>query len=186
MAGFGLQLVRSAGMEGFTGNTFEFPIDPTNTNPIFTGDAVNLAATGFLQEATGGANNNDFDILGTFMGCHFVDAEGGVKFRRVWSGEAGATEIMGQVAIPAHHSHFFIRGTEGATYTRANTVGKRFGLTFAAGRAAYGDSAMTMAAVTATTGPLLVRGLAPYPGNVFGGDEPPIFEVVIARQQAAA
>lgn len=185
MAGFGMQLVRSAGMEGFTGNTFHYPIDPADTNPIFTGDPVAFGANGFVREATGGADNDDFDILGTFMGCYYVDAEGGMKFRQVWTGEAGASEIMAYVAIPSHHSHFRIKGAAGATYTRANTVGKRFGIDFNPGRMIYGESGAALAAAASATGPLLVRGLYAYPGNTWDSEEP-IFEVVIARQQAAA
>ena len=36
MAANGLRIRRSQGMEGFTANTAEFPIDPANTDPIET------------------------------------------------------------------------------------------------------------------------------------------------------
>lgn len=184
MAGFGIRLVRSAGMEGFTGNTFHFPVNPANTGPIFTGDPVRFDAAGFIVEASGGADNNDFDILGTFMGCQYVDANGGVVFSPVWPGGAGATEIMAYVAM-APHSLYIIKGEAGATYTRANTVGKRFGVSYAPGRLMYGESGVTLGAVTAATGPLIVQGLARFPDNTWDSEEP-IFEVSIMRPQGSA
>lgn len=183
MAGFGIRLVRSAGMEGYTGNSFEFPIDPANTNPIFTGDPVALSAAGYVEEASGGADNNDFSILGTFNGVRFVDAEGGYKFRQFWSGNAGASEVYATVSMPAH-GLYHIKGAAGAGYTRANTVGKRFGVTYDTGRTAYGESGISMGSASAATGPLLVRGLADLPNNTWDSEEP-IFEVAIVRPQGA-
>ena len=184
MAGFGMRLVRSAGMEGFTGNLNEYLIDPANTNPIFTNDLVALSAGGYLQEATGASDNNDFDLIGVFAGCHYVDAEGGVKFRQVWSGEAGASEIKAQVAgVP--HSRFYIKGDAATDYTLANTVGKRFGVKYAAGTTMYGESRLTLGAAVSATGPLFVHRLAPLPDNSWDSDEP-IFEVGVVRYQGAA
>lgn len=184
MAGFGIRLVRSAGMEGITGNLNDFAIDPANTNPIFTGDPVLIGATGFAQEATGGANNNDFDIWGVFMGCSYVDAEGSIRFRHFWNGVAGSTEVRAHVAMPPH-SVFYIKGTAGTTYTRAGTVGKRFGVVYAAGSTLYGDSRISLGTATAATGPLVVHRLADLPGNTFDIDEP-VFEVSVVRQQGAS
>jgi hypothetical protein len=184
MAGYGARLVRSAGMEGYTGNTFNYPIDPANSNPIFWGDFVRLNASGYLEEASGGADNNDFDIMGTSVGCSYTDGEGSVKFRQFWGGEAGASGIVGKVAMPGH-SRLYIKGAAGATYTRANTIGRRFGVTYEVGSPQYGDSRIALGATSATTGPLLVVGLAELPGNSWDSEEP-IFEVVIARPQAGS
>lgn len=181
MAGFGIRLVRSAGMEGYTGNFNEFSIDPANTDPIFTGDPVLMNATGFVEEATGAADNADFDIWGIFMGCRYVDAEGSIKFRQFWSGEAGASLIKAHVAMPPH-GMFYIKGEAGVTYTQANTIGRRFGVNYAAGSTRYGDSRITLGDAAAATGPLLVHRLADLPGNSWQSAEP-VFEVAIVRPE---
>jgi hypothetical protein len=182
MAGFGLRLAKSQGMEGYTGNLIEFDVDPANTDPIFTGDVVTFAG-GFVQEATEGgtiASQNDFSILGVFMGCRFVDADGGFEFKNQWNGGAGRSDIKATVAVPAH-GMFWIKGQAGATYTQAD-IGTRKGVLYNVGSTQYGDSRMTLGAPGASvaTGPLIVHRLAPLPGNTFASDEP-IFEVSVAR-----
>lgn len=179
MKGFGLRLVRSQGMEGYTGNLNTFPIDPGNTNPIFTGDPVAMAATGFTEEATGAADSDDFDIWGIFMGCQYVDSDGSIEFRQHWDGGAGRENIMAHIAQPPH-GIFHIRGKAGTTYTQAGTIGKRFGVSYVAGSTKTGDSAITLGAATAATGPLIVHRLADLPNNDWSADMP-VFEVSIAR-----
>lgn len=183
MAGYGLRLARSQGQEGFTGNLAEFAISPSNTAAIFAGDPVVLSS-GFLVEATGAANNNDFAILGVFTGCRYVEADGSIKFRPFWDGAAGRSNIMASVALPTN-GVFQIYGKAGTTYTQA-AIGARYGLTYGAGSTVYGDSRSTLgAAAAATTGPLIVQGLAKYPGNVIGMDQP-VFEVTVVRPVLSA
>lgn len=179
MAGFGLRLVRSQGMEGYTGNNNEFLIDPANTNPIFTGDLVAMDNSGFVEEATGGASSDDLDIWGVFAGCRYIDSDGSVEYRSFWDGGAGRTEAKAIVALPPH-GVFHIRGKAGTVYTRANTIGKRFGVTYVAGIPMYGDSGVTLGAAAAAAGPLIVHGLVDEPGNDWSSDQPK-FEVTIAR-----
>ena len=181
MAGKGLRLVRSQGMEGITGNLNEFDIDPSNTNPIFTGDVVNLGATGYVKEAAGAAANDDFNILGVFMGCRFVNASGDYEFKSFWDGAAGKTRCVAHVALPSGAT-FLIRGKAGVAYTRATVIGKRFGVHYVAGSTMYGDSRVTLGAATAATGPLLVHRVIDLPKNSFAENEP-WFEVAIVRSQ---
>jgi hypothetical protein len=181
MAGMGLRLVRSQGMEGISGNLNEFDIDPTNSNPIFTGDVVAFDGNGFVEEATGAAANDDFDILGVFMGCRYVDADGDYEFRNHWDGAANRVNVVAHVAVPPH-SMFWIRGAAGTTYTRAATLGKRFGVVYNAGTPLYGDSRLTLGAAAAATGPLLIHRLVDLPNNTFDSDEP-WFECSIVRPQ---
>lgn len=183
MAGFGLRLVRSQGMEGYSGNLFEYPISPANTSPIFTGDVVALNA-GFVREATlgGTAAQNDIPILGVFAGCRYIDDDGSYVFKNQWNGGAGRSEIFGHIAIPPV-GLFFIRGAAGQVYTQAD-IGTRKGVLWNAGSVKYGDSRLTLGAAGASvaTGPLFVHRLAQLPGNTFASPEP-IFEVSIIRQQ---
>lgn len=181
MAGFGLKIVRSQGPEGYVGNTAEYEIDPTNTSSIFTGDPVKLDANGFVIEATGAAANDSFDILGVFVGCQYVGADGSYRFRNRWDGAPGGSLIRAMVALPPV-GMFAIRGAAGTNYTRANTVGERYGMIYGAGSTIYGDSRSTLAAAAAATGPLLIHGLAQIPGNVYGNGAP-TFICSIARPQ---
>jgi hypothetical protein len=172
----GLRFLRSAGMEGSTGNLREFQISSANTNPIFTGDLVALNS-GLLVEATGAANNNDFTALGVFQGCRYVDADGSIKYQNYWDGVAGRTNIVGFVALAAGAS-FLIKGQDGATYTQAD-IGRRKGVIYAAGVPRTGMSGVTLGAPGANvaTGPLLVLSRVDIP------DEGSWFEVALVRDQ---
>jgi hypothetical protein len=167
-------------MEGSTGNLHDFPINPANTDPIYWGDLVNFNG-GYVEEATGAANNNDFDILGVFQGCKYVEAGGSFRFARMWNGQVGATQIMAQIALPAGAT-FLIRGTDGQTYTAAD-IGRRKGVVYAAGVPATGQSRVTLGAAGATvaTGPLRVLGQVDLPDGIPDASLAPWFEVAIIR-----
>ena len=183
MAGFGLRIARSMGMEGFTGNTFEYPIDPENTNLIFSGDPVILNG-GFMEEVSGNTPGaiTPGPILGAFSGCRYVAANGDYEFERYWDGGAGRAEIFGMVSMPAH-SRFYVKGTSGVDYQQA-LVNSRFALNYADGSPQYGDSRVSLGAVDAS-GAAQLHGLAPLPNNVWGTDEP-ILEISIVAQQGSA
>lgn len=184
MPGFGLRLARQQGMEGYSGNLTEFWIDPTNTAPIFTGDPVVLNG-GFIEEASGAADNDDFDILGVFAGCHFTDVDGSKRFRQYWDGGAGRSNIRASIILPGGQL-FYIKGRAGTTYVAATAIGARFGIDYTAGSTVYGDSRITLGAAAApVTGPLVVHRVVDLPGNVIGGVQP-VFEVAIIRQQLTA
>ena len=180
MAGFGLKIIRSRGMEGYFGNQTEYDISPANTGAIFAGDLVRLNG-GFIVEATGAANNDDFSPLGVFLGCRYVASDGSFEYKRFWDGGAGRTDIRAMVAVPDGVT-FLIKGNPGGTYTQANTIGARFGVTYAAGSTVYGDSRVRLGTASAGTGPLLVHRLVDAPRNAFGVSEP-LFEVTFARTQ---
>lgn len=185
MAGFGLRIARSMGMEGFTGNTFEYPIDPANTNLIFSGDPVILNG-GFLEEASGNIPGNitpSAPIMGSFAGCRYVAANGDYRFERFWDGSAGNTEVLGQVSMPPH-SRYYVKGAA-ATNFQPTDVGNRFELFYNAGAPAYGDSRVSLGQAAPTTGVAQLHGLAPLPGNQWGSDEP-ILEISIVLQQGSA
>jgi hypothetical protein len=172
----GLRFLRSAGMEGSTGNLREFVIDPGNTGAIHTGDLVRLAS-GLVVEASGASNNNDFAVLGVFQGCKYVEPDGSIKYQNRWDGVAGRTNIVAFVAVPTGCT-FLIRGTTGQSYTQAD-IGVRKGIIWAAGNALTGQSGITLGAAGATvgTGPLLVQS------EVSLGDGRRWFEVSVVRDQ---
>lgn len=174
--GMGFRHCRSMGMEGSSGGLQEFMISPSNTNAIFTGDLVKITA-GFVVEASGAATGADFEVLGVFMGCRYVDADGSFRHRQYWDGGAGRTDIYAQVSVPTG-STFMVPGNGGA-YTQAD-IGTRKGIIYAAGNAATGFSNVTLGAPGATiaTGPLKVLRLLSDidPAGTY-------FEVAIARSQ---
>lgn len=174
MAGFGLRLARSQGMEGFTGNLFEFNISPTNADAIYTGDPVALSG-GFLVASTTAAAA----FLGVFMGCRYEDSNGDYKFERYWDGGANRTNVKAHVAMPSH-GMFYIKGTAGVDFQPATSVGAAHPFTFVAGDPRYGDSRTTLAGPAA--GPVIVHRLADLPGNAWGTGEP-ILEVSANLQQ---
>lgn len=174
MAGFGLRLARSQGMEGFTGNLFEFTIDAANANAIFTGDPVVLNG-GNVEVAAAGAN----PILGVFMGCRYVDNDGDYDFKRFWDGATGRSDIKAHVAMPPH-SMFWIKGDAGVDFQPATSVGAAHPLVLAAGSTQYGDSRAALGAPGA--GPLIVHRIVELPNNVWGTDEP-ILEVSVNLHQ---
>jgi hypothetical protein len=183
MAGFGLRIARSMGMEGFTGNTFEYPIDAANANTIFHGDPVILNA-GALEEPSGNTPGpiTAGPIVGSFAGCRYVDADGSYEFKRHWDGGAGRSEIWGAVSMPPH-ARFLVRGVAGTDY-QPDDVGGRFLLNYVAGNAKYGDSRVVLGAADAA-GPVQLQGLAKLPGNNWGSDEP-ILEVSVVLQANSA
>lgn len=172
----GMRFLRSTGMEGSTGNLHEFPLDPGNTDPIFTGDLVALNA-GMVEEASGGASSNNFSVLGVFQGVKYVDADGSFKFEQYWSGGAGRTEIKALVAVPAGNT-FLIQGDGVSTYTDSD-IGTRKGIVYAAGNPNTGQSNIVLGAAGATvaTGPLIVRKKIDF------ADGKDWFEVSVVRDQ---
>jgi hypothetical protein len=178
MAGFGLKLGRSQGMEGFTGNTNEFSISPAYTGKIYSGDVVALVS-GFVEEASGNTPGAIAEpILGVFIGCRFVGADGSYEFRNQWDGGAGRSNAIAMVAMPPV-MNFYAKLSAPAT---AAAVGTRRALTYVAGSVQYGDSRVLVGAVNAA-GPVLIQRLAPFPGNDWT-DAEPIVEVSIVAQQA--
>lgn len=179
MAGFGFKLGRSQGMEGFTGNLNEFPIDPADTNSIFTGDPVILTAAGVVTEASGNSAGDlaAAPVLGIFMGCRYVDVDGDYEFRNFWDGNTGRSNVVAHVALPPHQL-YYVKMTAAATQA---AVGTRRLINYAAGSTQYGDSRVRLGAVNAA-GPFLIHRLAPLPGNAWTNAEPIVEAACVAQQ----
>ena len=183
MAGIGMMLVRSQGMEGSTGNLAEFLISPDYAGLIAWNDPVRLNA-GFVEEATGHADNNDVEVLGVFHGVQYVGADGGFHFDRVWDGGAGRSNIRASIALPTGQ-FFHIKGKAGVVYTQA-AIGARYGFDYAPADLMYGISRTALGAAPAATGPLKVVRFIPTATAPGIGDDEPTFEVSLVRQQLTA
>lgn len=189
MAGNGLRHGRSQGMDGYTGNLAEFPINPANTDTIFMGDAVVLNA-GYIEEASSNVAGDlaAGPILGVFMGYRNKASQARIgandtPFAQHWSGAPNIADPVAHVALPAH-STFIIKGSAGSTYAQAD-VGKRYLIKYAAGNPNTGQSRISLGAVNAA-GPLQLHRLVDLPGNSWGSAEPLLEVVVVAQQGTAA
>ena len=86
----GFKALRHSG--GGNQRLFEYAIDPANTTTIWNGDMVILNAGNVEQAATNTA------MIGTFLGCMFVNARGEQKFSPYWDGVANQTECKAIVS----------------------------------------------------------------------------------------
>lgn len=179
MAANGLRIAKSQGMEGFTGNTSNYPISTSNTNPIFVGDPVVLSG-GYCQAATSASAA----ILGVFMGWEDtgVTTPYGSKsknYSRHWSATSGASanKPMAKVAIPPN-GMFWIYGDGPMTATAS--IGAAHAFTIAAGNTQFGDSRWSLAA-TPAAGPVIVHRLVEQPGNAWSSATP-LVEVSVNLQ----
>jgi hypothetical protein len=191
MAGFGLRIAKSQGMEGFTGNTSNFPIDTATVTPIFVGDPV-ILSNGAIVDAAGGNPGllAAAPILGVFAGWEDTGptAEYGVSegpYKRHWSAASGASanKPQAKVAMPPH-SLFWAKGDATIDWSSAFAPGMRAGIFYAAGSAQFGDSRVTIA--PQASGPLQIHRLVDMPGNTIGNTTEPVFECTILLQQGTA
>jgi hypothetical protein len=162
-------------MEGTTGNLHDHKIAASNTKPIYWGDPVNLNG-GYVQEASGAASGANFDILGVFQGCFYEEADGTMKFARMWDGLAGRTNIRAQIAYPSG-STFLIAGDPAGGYDDSD-IGTRKGVIYAAGtKTGFSQTVLGAHGATVATGPLMVIQKVDLPEK---GD---YFEVAVVRSQ---
>jgi hypothetical protein len=120
MAGTGFWIARSQGVEGMCGNLRDFPINPSNSTPIYHGDLVTLNG-GYVEAAS---ETPGTKYLGIFWGGKYVSPEGSVEYMRWWDGGANRTEIMAQIAVLPAGATALVKGEEGANYTEAD-IGMR-------------------------------------------------------------
>lgn len=187
MAGFGLRIAKSQGMEGFTGNSQQFPLDPAYADKIFVGDPVILNGGNVESVANAAGPVTAAPILGVFSGweetspvaAYGSDSNG---FNRYWTGASGAKAPVATVILPPH-SLFWIAGDAGQAWD-ATLVGGRLGLQYAAGSDQFGDSRVT--AITQAGGPLQLHRLVTQPGNAWGNANPLLEVSVVLHQGTAA
>jgi hypothetical protein len=184
-------------MEGSTGNHEDFPIDPANTGPIFTGDPVVISdgaiypgAAGTIAEITAGGavdavpgGGSQGPVVGIFRGVKFVDSNGDIEYRQFWDGLAGRSEIKAQVSRPPHRTFTARMNPATGPYTGA-AVGTRVAVTYGAGNPATGDSASYPPPTS--NGGFIVNGLADFPGNSWDVEDPIVEVVAVAQALSAA
>jgi len=72
---------------------FEYAIDPANTTEIWNGDMISLNGGNVEQGLAA-----DTDLIGTFLGCMFVNARGEQRFSPYWDGVANQTDAKAIVS----------------------------------------------------------------------------------------
>lgn len=176
MPGMGFRLGRSMGMEGSTGNLRDYPIASGYTTALFRGDLCTLNG-GNVQVTDGGAGDK---VLGIFWGCKYVGPDGSVTFSPYWSGVAGNSEAMAQVAILPAGATALVKGADGATYAAADIGTRKAANVSVAGDPQSGMSRQALGAPGATvaTAALIVLG------RVDLGDGSDWFEVAVAADNA--
>ena len=143
----GFRLTRSLdGKEGYTGSLNEYPIDPTNSTPIFNGDPVRFSG-GYIVACA--ANE---DMIGVFNGCHFTDPGVNRKiFANHWSGGTGRTGVMAHISQDPHMTYNCIWDI--AQKVPAQTdMGAPVDIVYTAGNATTGDSAVMVGAAKGGAG----------------------------------
>lgn len=143
---------------------------------IYTGDPVNLTATGTLQLATSdGARTGTvagIRVLGTFQGCQYRDATGLLVQSPYWPGATtGATDIVAWVAgaqDPAVQFQAVFANPASGTTIQAY-IGQQCDWRqneTVPGSTATGISASYLTAVQATAGQFQITGYAGNPNDL--------------------
>ena len=69
-----------------------YPIATGNTETIWNGDAVILNAGNVEQAAP--TDTGTGVVVGTFLGCSYVNVKGEIRFSPYWDGVAGSSDIQ--------------------------------------------------------------------------------------------
>ena len=143
-APYGLKAVRHS--TGGNVQTNDYPINPTYTTAIFSGDVVHGDADGTITLSAAGTADN----IGVFCGCTYINAQGLQKYSQYWTGEAGATNIVAHVY---DDPNIIFQAQANATGLVAADLNNLTDLdTYAAGSTRTGKSACMVSGTVGTTG----------------------------------
>lgn len=157
-------------------------IDPTNTTPIYTGDAVvyKSPANGYIVQATAGTA----PIAGIFVGCKFLSvSQKQVVWRNYWPGSDASGDVEAYI-INDPNAQFEVQA--GGAAIGQDKVGQNVQLNPGTGNAFTGRSGMFVEnpAVTATL-PFRIVGLVRTPPGSNGTDiTSPYNKVIVAFNNA--
>lgn len=142
-------------------------INPTNTTPIYTGDAVayRSPANGYIVQAAAGTA----PVVGIFMGCKFLSvSQKQVVWRNYWPGSDASGDIEAYI-INDPNAQFLVQA--GGAVIGQDKVGQNVQLNAGTGNPFTGRSGMYVEnpAVTATL-PFRIVGLVRTPPGANGTD----------------
>ena len=130
---------------------------------VFTGDFVQLAATGYVQ--VGAATNR---LLGVFNGCKYTASNGEVVFKRYWP--TGTTTLNdGDVTAYVYDDPNIVWAIQSSGSADFADIGNLADIVAGAGSTSTGQSGFEINGTTGTgTAQLRILGLYNEPKNAYG------------------
>ena len=159
-------------------------IDPANTTPIYTGDAVSYRspANGYIVQSAAGTA----PVVGIFMGCEFTSVSNKSRvWRNYWPGSDAVGDVIAYI-INDPNAQFEVQG--GGAVIGQDKIGQNVQLNVGVGNPATGQSGMFVEnpAVTATL-PFRIVGLVRNPPGANGTDiTDPYNKVIVAFNNAVS
>ena len=143
----------------------ELPIAKETAAAIFSGDLVDLLATGFIKVATA----TTVQHVGVFAGCKYTDAAGRIIYSKYWPAAQATLNDADAVAyVYADPNIVFAVQTSGTGAFADN--GKFMDLEATAGSTATGRSSQEANENATSVNVLRQLGLVNKPGNAWGAN----------------
>ena len=160
-AAFGAKPVRH--LTGGVIRATEYKIVKEYAANVFTGDFVQLAATGYVQ--VGAATNR---LLGVFNGCKYTASNGEVVFKRYWP--TGTTTLNdGDVTAYVYDDPNIVWAIQSSGSADFADIGNLADHVAGTGSTSTGQSAFEINGTTGTgTAGLRILGLYNEPKNAYG------------------
>ena len=160
-AAFGAKPVRH--LTGGVIRATEYKIVKEYAANVFTGDFVQLAATGYVQ--VGAATNR---LLGVFNGCKYTASNGEVVFKRYWP-TGTATLNDGDVTAYVYDDPNIVWAIQSSGSADFADIGNLADIVAGTGSTSTGQSAFEINGTTGTgTAQLRILGLYNEPKNAYG------------------
>ena len=175
-APYGLKPINLIGGQVFAGATRQMQVASGVTNAIYFGDLVRRDTDGTVIRVTPGATLPDTGVVGVFLGCTYVNAQGQQIYAQYVP--AGLTVTSGtiQAYVAEDPDQLFKVAvvSSGTTVTgvQYSAIGTNTALVNNGGSNTTGDSATAASASTAATATLPVRivDVVPDTAYVSGGN----------------
>jgi len=152
-------------LSGGTIRENEYAIADGTVDAIFSGDCVELQATGYIKVATA----TSAQILGVFAGCSYTAATGEVVFSKHWPAAADTLGTSDATAYVYDDPNIVYRAqTVTGTNAALNMVGAFWDLTATAGNPTTGRSAMEVNIGASAQDTFRLLGLVKKPDNAWG------------------
>jgi len=172
----GFKPVRS--LTGGTIRTNEYPIASATAAGIYSGDTVELLATGYIDAATASSTT----ILGVFAGCKYTDSSGNVVYNKYWPAGTVTLGSGDATAIVYDDPATVFEAQHDGTGAFANN-GALLDLTATTGSTSTGNSLQEIDSDASTIDAFRQIRLVPRTGNAWGTNAR--VEVVIHKHALA-
>jgi hypothetical protein len=174
----GLTPARTLGNISDNAGLDEFKIASGYSTSLFTGDIVQLSATGNLEVCAAGG-----DAIGVFMGCRYTDSAGEIQYKKYWPASTVAADAKGLVS--SYQGRTF-RAKANGTVAQVDPTEIFVMDTTVAGNAATGRSGMTVRTLATATGDVDIEDVADLGATVTGLVDNDAFTVKTSQESGAA